>query len=66
MYVLTWANAVYPGGLAALKKIVAGAYTQIGIAKYEWQSLLGTQNQFFVESLTKRIEAVSRKEEEQK
>lgn len=65
----TWevlANAVYPGGMAALKKKAAGAYTQIGIAKCEWASLIGAQMsltentspsyQFFVKSLTKRIE----------
>ncbi len=65
----TWevlANAVYPGGLAALKRKAAGAYTQIGIAKCEWASLIGAQMsltenaspsyQFFVKSLTKRIE----------
>lgn len=65
----TWevlANAVYPGGLTALKKKVAGAYTQIGIAKCEWARLIGAQMsltenvspsyQFFVRSLTKRIE----------
>lgn len=65
----TWevlANAVYPGGLAALKKKAEGAYTLIGIAKSEWAKLIGTQMsltgnaspsyQFFVDSLTKRIE----------
>lgn len=65
----TWeilANAVYPGGLAALKKKAAGAYAQIGIAKCEWARRIGakmslTENaspsyQFFVESLRKRIE----------
>lgn len=65
----TWeilANAVYPGGLAGLRKKAAGAYKQIGIAKCEWAKRIGarmslTENSspsyhFFVESLTKRIE----------
>lgn len=65
----TWevlANAVYPGGLIALKKKAAGAYTLIGITKCEWASLIGakmslTENespsyQFFVASLMRRIE----------
>ncbi len=65
----TWevlANAVYPGGLAELRKKAAGAYKQIGIAKCEWARLIGAQMSltenaspsfhFFVESLTKRIE----------
>lgn len=65
----TWevlANAVYPGGLATLKKKAEGAYTLIGIAKCEWAKLIGAQMsltgnaspsyQFFVDSLTKRIE----------
>ena len=40
---LTQANEVYPGGLAALNKKAAGAYTQIGIAKCEWARLIGAQ-----------------------
>ena len=42
----TWevlANAVYPGGLTALKKKAAGDYTQIGSAKCEWARLIGAQ-----------------------
>ena len=58
--------AVYPGGLAELRKKAAGAYKQIGIAKCEWARLIGAQMSltenaspsfhFFVGSLTKRIE----------
>lgn len=67
----TWevlANAVYPGGVAALKKKAAGAYARIGHAKCEWARRIGarmslTENvspsyQFFIQSLTKRMEAV--------
>ena len=42
----TWevlANAVYPGGLTALKNKAAGDYTQIGSAKCEWARLIGAQ-----------------------
>ena len=40
----TWevlANAVYPGGLAALKKKAAGSYCEIGKAKCEWANMIG-------------------------
>lgn len=65
----TWevlANAVYPGGLTALRKKAAGDYKQIGSAKCEWARLIGAQMSlienaspsylFFMESLRKRIE----------
>lgn len=65
----TWevlANAIYPGGLAKLKKKAAGAYAQIGLAKLEWAEQIGAQMsltenaspsyRFFIQSLIKRIE----------
>lgn len=65
----TWevlANAVYPGGLTALKKKAAGVYALIGLAKLEWAERIGAQMsltenlspsyRFFIQSLTKRIE----------
>ena len=42
----TWevlANAVYPGGLPALKKKAAGSYAEIGKAKYEWADKIGKE-----------------------
>ncbi len=65
----TWevlANAVYPGGLAALKKKAAGTYGEIGKMKAEWADKIGQylsleENvspsfQFFVKELRKRAE----------
>ena len=42
----TWevlANAVYPGGLSALKKRAAQTYATIGIAKCEWAERIGSE-----------------------
>lgn len=66
----TWevlANAIYPGGLAKLKKKAAGAYSEIGKMKQEWADKIGEalhleENispsfQYFIKELEQRIEA---------